>query len=464
MRSWLLFGDPLLLNVMFAVLPGRAQPAGLAQLLSLAPGVWRSFWAVFGWFNVVVDEWVYWLFSALTVAGVAGWCVGWLRSRRTPRAADAGAPLPRVDWATILLLAGWTLLVAVSLGRWAQISYPQGRLLFPALSSFATLLAWGLLAWLPRRFQGWGAGLLALGLALLAAVAPFRWIQPVYAAPALLPAGTPVPNPVDVRFGAAIRLVGYDFAPAELQPGAAIDVTLYWQTDVPLPDDLSVFLHGTDELEVLAAQRDSYPGGGLLPTSQWPVGAIVTDRHRLLVPETAMAPSALRLDVGLYDHRTGERLPVAGTDAYTLGTVTLAPRPTASGLPHEADIDFGDQMRLVGYDFDRRVLAPGETLTVTLWWEGLRPMTQDYVVFAHLLEPPDRVWAQDDQMPQEGAARTSTWEPGVRVEDRYELRLPAEAPPGVYRVEIGVYDKDSFDRLPVDFSDQGVVLGQVRVR
>ncbi len=90
-------------------------------------------------------------------------------------------------------------------------------------------------------------------------------------------------------------------------------------------------------------------------------------------------------------------------------------------------------------------------------------MTQDYVVFTHLLLPPEAVWAQRDQMPQGGAARTSTLEVGQRIEDVYTLTLPPEAPVGTYAIEIGVYDKDTHDRLPVDFSDKGVVLGLVRV-
>ncbi|MBW7886298.1 MAG: hypothetical protein H3C34_27465, partial [Caldilineaceae bacterium] len=50
-----------------------------------------------------------------------------------------------------------------------------------------------------------------------------------------------------------------------------------------------------------------------------------------------------------------------------------------------------------------------------------------------------------------------------QVTDRYELTLPPDAPAGVYFVEIGWYDKDTLDRLPVAFSDKGIVLGQVRV-
>ena len=49
------------------------------------------------------------------------------------------------------------------------------------------------------------------------------------------------------------------------------------------------------------------------------------------------------------------------------------------------------------------------------------------------------------------------------LEDNYQLNLPAEAPAGTYLVEIGLYDPETFDRLQVNFSDKGIVLGRVKV-
>jgi len=454
-RNYALYGDPLGLTAMFAALPARTAPAGAAELLSLVPGVWRSFWAVFGWFNVVADEWVYWLYTALALAGVLGWLVippFHPRNRKIPFSRDAA-----------ILLVLWSGAVGLSLVRWAQINYPQGRLLFPAIAAAMPLLALGLLAWWPPAWHRWVAGVVAGGLLTLAAIAPFAWITPAYARPALLAASAAVPNAIDQPVGESIHLLGYTLEPAAVQPGEPIDITLYWQTTAPLTQDYSVFLHATDDAGILQAQRDSYPGLGNFPTRLWPVGAIIPDRHRLIVPRTVTAPARLRFDVGLYDHASGARLPIAAGDAFTLGDVSVLPGSTASGLPNATQINFGDKVALVGYALDRRTLQPGDTLHLTLWWEGLAPMDRDYVVFTHLVLPPDAVWAQQDAMPQGGAARTSTWSVGQRVEDHFALSLPPEAPPGDYTVAIGLYDKDSYARLPVGHSDADVVLGRVKV-
>ena len=57
----------------------------------------------------------------------------------------------------------------------------------------------------------------------------------------------------------------------------------------------------------------------------------------------------------------------------------------------------------------------------------------------------------------------SRWQPGQRVGAHYRLTLPQDAPPGVYFIEIGLYDPATLDRLTVNASDAGVPLGYVRV-
>ncbi len=450
LRNWLLFGDPLLLSVMFAGVPPQATPASAAELLALAPGIWRSTWAVFGWFNVLAAPWVYSFYTALTALAVAGWGVGWIGRR-----LSAG-----VHWTSLALLTSWLGVVVIAVVRWAQISYAQGRLLFPALAALTTLMAGGLVLLAPMRWRHrlvWGLTLLLAGIA---AVTPFVWILPAYPPPPVVDAAAISGAPL-ARFDAGPVLLGAALSPTEVRAGDSIDVTLYWRTTQEMWVDYSVFVHAVDGDGIVQAQHDSHPGAGAYPTRAWRSGEIIEDRHRLTAPAGAPAPGALRIVAGLYDAATGARLASDQGEAVTLGEVLVL--ADADALPGATRINFDDKLALVGFKLDRRTLQPGDTLQVTLWWEGLAPMAQDYVVFVHLLLPPDAVWAQHDGMPQAGAARTSTWRVGERVEDTHRLTLPPEAPAGMYRIEVGVYDKDTLARLPVNFSDQGVVLAQVKV-
>jgi hypothetical protein len=358
--------------------------------------------------------------------------------------------------------------MAVLLWQWAQVRYPQGRLLFPALGALASFFAAGLLAWVPQRARAYGAALISAGFLALAVWMPFGVIQPAYQAPPTLALSDPLPlqgvSPVDFQRG--IRLVGWEIERDGLQAGQDLAVTLYWESTEPLDRDYSVFLHLVDEESgLIAAQRDSYPGLGNRPTRAWHPGEIIPDPHRIETPPTAPTPCRCQLVVGLYDYRERERLDVLATEASyaRLGEVQLLPRRSPEGIPNPLEVVFGDRVALVGFEMDRRTLHPGDTLQVDLYWRSLAPMELDYTIFVHLVRGEGEVWTQKDQQPQGGAAPTSGWQVGQLVTDSYLLELPPEAPTDAYDIEIGLYDPTTFDRLPVDWSDAGVVIGQVRV-
>jgi hypothetical protein len=92
-------------------------------------------------------------------------------------------------------------------------------------------------------------------------------------------------------------------------------------------------------------------------------------------------------------------------------------------------------------------------------------MSIDYTVFTHVLQPPETIWAQHDK----ALPPTSGWSIGQVVSDTYTLTIKPETPPGVYEIEVGVYEPQHFERLRV-ITDDGritenfVLLSKVRVR
>jgi hypothetical protein len=111
---------------------------------------------------------------------------------------------------------------------------------------------------------------------------------------------------------------------------------------------------------------------------------------------------------------------------------------------------------------DDQVLPPTDitpTLTLTLTWQAIAPVAGDYTVFIHLLAASDTRAAQLDTRPCAGECPTSTWQPGDIVVDRYQVTLPPEAPPGPYRLALGLYLLDSGERASVlGRDDQTVYL------
>ncbi len=109
---------------------------------------------------------------------------------------------------------------------------------------------------------------------------------------------------------------------------------------------------------------------------------------------------------------------------------------------------FGEQIVLLGYDLPKDALAPGKPYRLRLYWQASDRVARSYTVFVQLFGPDGKMHAQDDGLPQGGAMLTNTWRPGETVLDDHILQVPADAPPGRYIVLLGLYDRDTVQRLP----------------
>ena len=118
-----------------------------------------------------------------------------------------------------------------------------------------------------------------------------------------------IQHPLRIDLGEGVRLLGYDLDPAVLQPGQAISLTLYWQARAGMKVSYTVFTHLLNSDGKLVAQRDQIPGAGKYPTTGWMPGEVLVDRYQIPVPE-GLPLGAYQLTTGMYDVRTGERLPI----------------------------------------------------------------------------------------------------------------------------------------------------------
>lgn len=105
----------------------------------------------------------------------------------------------------------------------------------------------------------------------------------------------------------------------------------------------------------------------------------------------------------------------------------------------------GEFALLSGY----RQQSDDRTVRLALLWRATGNAGRDYTVFVHLLDPQGRLVAGQDNQPRRGASPTGRWQPGRYVADYYELQMPQDAPAGSYRLEVGMYDAATGQRLPV---------------
>ncbi|MGB3713236.1 MAG: hypothetical protein WA996_02285 [Candidatus Promineifilaceae bacterium] len=453
-RNIQLYGDWSGWNAFIAVLGKRATPAGLAQLWDERLGFMLSFWGLFGGLNVPMADWVYRLLNIMLIVSVIGFVayfirmlVVWWTDRRKP-GRKIGVIFENIfnfvaDNFALIMCVLWSIAVIAGLVRWATVTWSsQGRLIFSSISAISTILIVGLVGWMPSSRAKWVVSAVVGFLFLVSAVAPFFWIKPAYE---VVTADASDLRIVNVDFEDSMRLTSYSVDVESAKPGETVEVFTQWDVLQEMDRDWSVFVHMNDpETELPAAQRDMYPGQGLLATRLLSPGDQIIDRYLLKIPETAITPSDLDLTIGLYDFQSGERMSTGDeTDSVALSVISLTPHP--GDIPNPISIDFEDIFELIGFSVVPRRLAPGESIAVTLYYEPQTEVSEDFTFFVQVVDDDTTRWASQDLIQP-----TSQWQKGEVQSILFSLSLMDETPAGILPIILGMYtrtDDGGFDRL-----------------
>jgi hypothetical protein len=140
---------------------------------------------------------------------------------------------------------------------------------------------------------------------------------------------------------------------------------------------------------------------------------------------------------------------VAVLDVMQVGLYGLPPRATTAALPAAAQTtsaDFDGMAQLIGYD----VQQTDRQLTIDWYWQRDDQIDHPYVVFNHLVDAQGKIVAQQDDRPQAGQPLMTCWQPNETYADRHVIDLPADLPPGAYRLQMGLYNAVSGQRVPVN--------------
>jgi mannosyltransferase len=258
----------------------------------------------------------------------------------------------------------------------------------------------------------------------------------------------PLPQPADLADG--LQLLGADLDRLTLGPGQSLFVTLHWRaTRSSLPDlrPRLTLVQDSQELSTV----ESAPALGRYPTNLWQAGETVIEHRRLVAPSTAAGGPA---DVIL----------TVEDQQVTLGRVeidaqghTFAPPAIAYPL----DVQLGQVARLIGYDLPSQALreaSASEPIPLTLYWQALEGAADtSYTVFTHILAADGHLIGGHDSPPAEGARPTLGWLPGEIVIDQHTMAF-REPYTGPARIEVGLYDPSTMERVPVEGGETFVLL------
>ncbi len=240
-------------------------------------------------------------------------------------------------------------------------------------------------------------------------------------------------HPTRARFGNRL-LLGYD-QDETARPGGRVRLTLYWRATGPQTGDVSYVIRWTGETgpwEETVASAWS-PGAS---------GQVFQETLTVSTPLSAAGPGQLWLGWREGLVQPGWLAPL--TDGCPLSPLRI------SGTPVTGLANFADRALLLDAEVTPATLSPGDELRVTLRWQCVGRMTTDYTVFVHLLDAGEHIHGQADAQPIYGTRPTSTWRVGeIIAGDVYAFSVQADAPPGAYRLEVGLYDAATMTRLPV---------------
>ncbi len=277
-----------------------------------------------------------------------------------------------------------------------------------------------------------------------------------------------VPNPVHADVGGGLLLLGWDLDRAEAQPGDRLRLTLIWAVISQPQGDYQVRLFFTDAAGQVIEVGTFPPTNSWHPTSIWLAEQAWRGQNSFRLP-IQMQVGEARLGIQLVEAGgvpLGPAIELTAIQVLPTDRLFSPPRPQVPRLAN-----WGDQITLLGADLPTGPVAPGGTLSVTLYWQGRSEMDVPYTVFVHLLRPDGRVVTGHDGEPVGGARPTTGWIPGEYIADLHQVPIPADLAPGEYVVEVGLYDANApgLPRLPV-LDDEGqaaadrVIFGPISVR
>jgi 4-amino-4-deoxy-L-arabinose transferase-like glycosyltransferase len=283
----------------------------------------------------------------------------------------------------------------------------------------------------------------------------------VYRVPKDIPPDiSPYQFPVNRDFGGKVRLLGYDVDDGltEFEGDQYLVITFYWQCLEPVGDNYRLYLKLINAVHHVWGEQESYPVWDGFMTAEWAPGVIIRDVHGIVV-KPGTPPGSYLVTVDWLQPYTQQTLPPAD-GPFTVGPVAVPrQRPPSTdgldarlsaqlGLEHPVAIDFSDKARLLGYNIEGSY-RPGGVIHLELFWLVKGPFERRYTVFNHLVAPDGQLVAQKDNEPVDGFYPTTEWTTGELIRDQYDVPIPPTAPPGVYRIETGLYDAETGHRLPI---------------
>ena len=137
-------------------------------------------------------------------------------------------------------------------------------------------------------------------------------------------------------------------------------------------------------------------------------------------------------------------------------TLTQASVSWPLGTPISRSISlpvaFGDRLELIGYEVRKPIVEPGKNIRLTTYWRALNRGTEPLSFFVHVLDAQGNITAQWD-----GYTYSPYYvQPGDIIAQVHFIPIPANFAEGQYHLQLGVYQSQTGDRIPIMMDGQAI--------
>ncbi|MCP5097809.1 MAG: hypothetical protein GY943_19860, partial [Chloroflexi bacterium] len=245
-------------------------------------------------------------------------------------------------------------------------------------------------------------------------------------------------NPIDINFGNAITLQGYDVIDA----GDAVQLMLYWRVNGRPAANFTPFVHLEDQWGHRWSQVETFA----YPAEQWHTGEWVVQQVDVPIPY-GMPPGDYRLKVGLFEGAGGTQLPrfdengryAGGT--FNIENVSINARTVPNNLPQPSVVIneiIAPGLQLIGYERGATSVATGEPFGMAFWWQATQSLP-NYQYQLQLVQN-DAVRELLTAVPIHNSYPFPAWESNQFTIDHQQTILPQDLAAGDYLLQFHLLD------------------------
>ena len=249
----------------------------------------------------------------------------------------------------------------------------------------------------------------------------------------------------------AAQLLGYNAMANLAHPGDTLRIPLVWKARVNWYHAGKIAFRLIDKSNLNKVQETMLPFAPFAETEHWRAGEAFWKTY----------PVKLRrdLDGGYYTLQVALNAQSIQDDIspwIDIADINVSSWPRRFTPPHLhniTNITFDDKIKLYGYEIDQS--ADASYIQVELCWETLSEMDTSYTLFLQLLNHQDRLVAQIDTIPGDGAYPTTAWLKGEYICDTLILIPDEKLPKDDYTIITGFYDSRSEQRISIKEPQNG---------